>query len=459
MSSSIDLIGSGLAGALMSLYLAQAGYRVDLFERRSDLRKVSQSAGRSINLALSARGLHALAEVGLKDAVMQQALPMRGRMMHDPAGQLTFQPYGLHPHEAIYSISRGFLNEVLMDAAEASGRVSIHFEQRCLGMDLSSGTVQMQDLPGNRHYSLSGKPVIGADGAGSALRQSLISRLRVNYAQDYLDHGYKELTLSPNAQGGFQLDPEALHIWPRQRFMLIALPNPDASFTCTLFLPFESGADTPGFDQLSSPAAISAFFESHFGDLPPLMPDLVAQFEQNPTSVLSTIRLGPWYHSDRLLLIGDAAHAIVPFFGQGMNAAFEDCSLLAECLRGQPADLESVFADFYRARKPDADAIAEMALENFIEMRDKVADPAFLLRRQVGLLLAQRYPDVFVPKYSLVSFHRVPYALALAHGNLQQTLLLTLCEGLQQPEDLDWQQAEALVQQFRREAPALNLSH
>lgn len=450
----LTVVGSGLAGTLMALFLARDGRAVELYERRPDSRVVPQPAGRSINLALSVRGLYALEQVGLKDAVLAQALPMRGRMMHDTAGRLTFQPYGLHPHEYINSISRAFLNEVLMNAAEAAG-VRIRFGQKCTGMNFETRQAGFRDLASGREYVLNQTPILGADGAGSALRRSLIQRLRVNYSQDFLDYGYKELTIPPGADGDFQLDPGALHIWPRGRFMLIALPNPDRTFTCTLFLAFEGDPELPGFDQLTEVTAIQAFFATHFGDIVPLIPDYIEAFQAHPTGVLSTIRTAPWSVDDQLLLLGDAAHAIVPFYGQGMNAAFEDCSLLAQRLEAFDGDWAGLFTGFGRERKPDADAIADMALENFIEMRDKVADPHFLLRKQVSLLLEERYPDSFIPKYSLVSFHRVPYSVAQRHGELQQALLTRLCAGLDTPAQLDWQQADALVAAFREQAPPL----
>ena len=454
MSTPLTLVGSGLAGTLLAVDLARAGHAVELYERRPDMRVVPQPAGRSINLALSVRGLHALAEVGLKDAVLAKALPMRGRMMHDASGRLTYQPYGLHAHEYINSISRAWLNQVLMDAAEAAG-VNIRFQQRCTGMDFETRQVFFADEANGRDYALAQTPVIGADGVGSALRRSLIQRIRVDYSQDYLAHGYKELSIPADEDGDFSLDPSALHIWPRRSFMLIALPNPDHSFTCTLFLAFEANDAMPGFDQLDSPAAVTAFFDQHFPDVVPLIPDLASAFFHNPTGVLSTIRTSPWHADDQLLLIGDAAHAIVPFFGQGMNAAFEDCTLLMRQLQNFDGDWAEQFRTFSLARKPDTDAIADMALENFIEMRDKVADPQFLLHKQVSLKLEEHYPDVFIPKYSLVSFHRVPYSVAKRHGELQQEVLTQLCANITTPEALDWQQAEELVRAFRAKAPTL----
>lgn len=447
------VIGSGLAGTLMALYLAQHHYQVKLYERRPDMRRVNLPAGRSINLALSARGLHALAEVGLDTQVFAEALPMRGRMLHAPKGELTFQAYG-QPHEHINSISRSYLNSVLLDAAEAAG-VEIAFEQRCLGFDFEHAAAHMEGPQGS--YHLHDAPVIGADGAGSALRQSLVQRVRVNYHQEYLAHGYKELTIPPHAEGGFQMEPEALHIWPRESFMLIALPNPDKTFTCTLFLPFEG---PNSFETLSTEAEVSAFVETHFPDLPALAPDYVQEFFDNPTGVLSTLRCDPWHVSDQLLLIGDASHAIVPFFGQGMNAAFEDCTLLMQALQahtrpGQRTGVDTAFASFYTQRKPNAEAIADMALENFIEMRDTVADPQFLLQKRVATELERRYPGQFASRYHLVSFQRVPYTEAYARGLQQKALLQTLCKDITAFEQVDWQQAE---QQIHEKFPKASVS-
>ncbi len=432
VATDFHIVGSGLAGTLMSVYLAQRGLRVKLYERRADMRKVEMPAGRSINLALSARGLFALEEVGLKDKVLTQALPMRGRMMHSTTGELTYQAYG-QPHEYINSISRAYLNEELLNAAEAAG-VHIAFEQRCHGFDFETGAAQMEGPEGP--YALGDAPVIGADGAGSALRTSLIRRVRVNYHQDYLPHGYKELTIPPK-NGDFQMEPEALHIWPREKFMLIALPNPDKSFTCTLFLAFEGAVS---FEALQDPESVQAFFETHFPDVIPLAPDYLEEFARNPTGVLSTLRCDPWYVKDQLMLIGDASHAIVPFFGQGMNAAFEDCTLLNAALKKHD-QVEAAFRAFYTQRKPDAEAIADMALDNFIEMRDRVADEKFLLHRQVALEMEKRFPEQFLSRYSMVSFQRVPYAVAQHKGQAQQELLTRLCADIERAEEVNWEVA------------------
>lgn len=451
----VTVVGSGLAGTLLSLVLAQRGHAVRLFERRPDLRKFPQGAGRSINLALSARGLHALAEVGLAEAVMQAAIPMHGRMVHDLEGQQTFQPYG-QSGEFINSISRAALNQTLIEAAAASEKIQIRFHQRCTGYDFAQQQVHFFDEDQQQSYAFQASgPVLGTDGAGSPLRKALIERVRINYSQDYLDYGYKELTIPPGPGGSFQLEPNALHIWPRSTFMLIALPNPDGSFTCTLFYPFDG---PEGFEQLSTPAAVQAFFAQQFPDALPLLRDLEQEFFQNPTGALATIRLSPWYAGSELLLLGDAAHAIVPFFGQGMNCAFEDCTVLSQILAEQQTvtpDWARVFQLYHQRRKPDADAIADLALENFIEMRDAVADPAFVLRKKVSLLLEQRFGRDFIPKYSLVSFHRVPYALAKHHGELQKLILDQLCTDLSSPENLDWDLAARLVQNYVQTAPNL----
>ncbi|GAB4408394.1 MAG: NAD(P)/FAD-dependent oxidoreductase [Bacteroidia bacterium] len=436
-----NIIGAGLAGSLMAIYLAQKGYRVQVFERRADMRKGRAEAGRSINLALSARGIHALRETGLLDEVMAQAIPMYGRMIHDPEGGLTFQRYSKDPQECIYSVSRAGLNISLMNRAEAMEGVSFAFGHRCENIDTDTGTIRLTDMTTGREFDAPGLRTIACDGAFSAVRYALQRTPRFNLSQSYLDHGYKELTIPPDAAGGFQIEPHALHIWPRGQFMMIALPNPDHSFTCTLFAPY--GGET-GFDALQSPEAVGAFFERYFPDAVPLIPDLLTDFFANPTGSLLTIRCAPWVLGDRIALLGDAAHAIVPFFGQGMNAGFEDCTVLSECIDCHAPDWQQVFAAYQQSRKHNADAIADMALENYIEMRDTVADEAFLFRKQVEHAIEQQL-EGYRSRYEMVSFTRIPYAEAYRRGEINQRILARLLDGLDHVEDLDLQLAQALI--------------
>jgi kynurenine 3-monooxygenase len=436
------LVGAGLAGSLLSVYLARRGFAVDMYERRPDMRSTRMSAGRSINLALSTRGTHALREVGLLDAIMNIAIPMRGRMIHGLDGTLTFQPYGKDDSEVIYSVSRGELNGKLMDLAEENPHVRIHFRQRCDGMDFANRAVHFTDEETGASYIRSEDVVIATDGAGSPVRRSMENLEGFNFSQEFLDHGYKELSIPPAADGGFQLEKHALHIWPRHSFMLIALPNFDGSFTCTLFLRQEGD---PGFASLITPESVSDFFSREFPDASALMPTLVEDFFANPTGALGTIRCYPWHVDDTAALLGDASHAIVPFFGQGMNCAFEDCSVLNECLDEFGPDWNRVFQAYQERRKENADAIADLALENFIEMRDRVADPHFLLMKRVGLALEERFPDHFIPKYSMVTFHRIPYALALDRGRIQQRILEELTRDTDTIEDVDFDLAALLI--------------
>ncbi len=441
----IIVLGAGLAGSLMALYLAQRGFAVDVYERRPDMRKLEMSAGRSINLALSARGLMALDGVGMKAAMQEIALPMQGRLIHTHNGDTELQPYGQRPDEYINSISRGDLNKRLLDAAERHANVRLHFEVRCTGMDFRTCTLHLRDERTGEERDVGPVRVLGADGAGSALRQSMLGMPRFNYAQQYLDHGYKELTIPPAPDGTHRLAPDALHIWPRETFMLIALPNLDGSFTCTLFMPFEGA---PSFEELASEEDVRAFFEAQFPDALALMPDLMTEFFENPTGAMATVRCDPWHIDDQALLIGDASHAIVPFYGQGMNAAFEDCRVLDVCIDAHFPDWQRIFETFEAARKENTDAIADLALENYIEMRDKVADPAYVLQRQVALELERRYPDAFIPKYSMVTFHpEIPYAEAQARGARQARLLRTLTADTETLNEIDWDAADRFIRE------------
>lgn len=413
----ISIAGAGLVGSLLAIYLVRRGYRVTIFERRPDFRKKGGYGGRSINLALSNRGLRALHEVGLEEAMRTKALPMHGRQVHPLSGTQSFFPYGKEG-EYINSISRSGLNAVLMDAAEQAG-VRIHFESRMGQVNLNQTTFTWFDATGNAHTETSDL-LIGADGAFSVVRQAMQASDRFEFSQSYIEHGYKELTIPAAADGTFQLDPKALHIWPRESFMLIALPNPDASFTCTLFFPFEGPVS---FEKLTSDEAVDSFFRKTFPDVYEMMPDLLKEFRENPASSLVTMRCFPWVKNNTLL-IGDAAHAIVPFYGQGMNAGFEDCRILNSLLEEFGDDWSQVLPKYQELRKPAGDAIARLALNNFIEMRDLVDDPNFILQKKIEGRLHSLFPDKWIPLYSMVTFRDdIPYAVAYETGQKQQKIM------------------------------------
>jgi kynurenine 3-monooxygenase len=440
-SETVALIGAGLNGPLLALGLVKRGFKVEIYERRADMRCVSMSAGRSINLAISTRGIHALKEVGLWSEMQKIIIPMKGRMMHSPNSELTFQPYGKDETEVINSISRAELNIALINAVEAQG-VKIHFQQRCTGMSFKAGTLHLRNESAVEDRTVECGAVIGCDGSASAIRGEMLKLNRFNFSQQYLDYGYKELTI-PSAPGGEHvLEKNALHIWPRGNHMLIALPNVDGTFACILFLPFE-GPDS--FEHLVTHSDVKQLFKSRFPDAVPLMPELTDNFFANPTGAMVTVKCSPWHVGGQVLLLGDAAHAIVPFFGQGINCGFEDCTTLLALLDRHGADWKTVFRKCEEARKVNADAIADLAIENFVEMRDRVADPRFLFRKKVELALEAKYPGVFVPKYAMVTFHRIPYSTALKRGQLQDGMLTELCNHVERIEDLDWDKADRLV--------------
>ncbi len=447
----ITLIGAGLNGPLLGIGLARRGFKVEIYERRPDMRHVNVSAGRSINLALSTRGIHALKQAGLWGEMQKIVIPMKGRMMHSSDSKLTFQRYGKDDFEVINSISRAELNIALMNAAESYG-VKINFHQRCTGVDFRAGTLQVRDEQSGEQRTITSGVVMACDGSASAIRGEMLKRNRFNFTQQYLDYGYKELTISAGPGGKHSLETNALHIWPRGNYMLIALPNVDGTFACILFLPFE-GSDS--FEELTSESRVVGFFQSRFPDAILRMPDLAANFFANPTGAMVTIKCSPWHVDGSTLLLGDAAHAIVPFFGQGINCGFEDCTVLLELLDRYGADWKRVFGEFEEARKENTDAIADLAVENFVEMRDRVGDPRFLLRKKAELALEARYPNLFVPKYAMVTFHRVPYATALRRGQVQDRMLAELCDRIECVEDLDWNRADHLV---RRELTPLELA-
>ncbi|MDT8325130.1 MAG: NAD(P)/FAD-dependent oxidoreductase [Bacteroidota bacterium] len=443
----ILLVGAGLAGSLLSVYFARRGFHVDVRERRPDMRRETISAGRSINLALSTRGIHALGEVGLREEIMRLAIPMRGRMMHAVDGTLTYQPYGKDDSEVIYSVSRGELNRRMMDLAERHDGVTMRFRQRCDGMDLARGIVHFTDENAGTSYAVSADTVIASDGAGSAIRRSMEKLEGFDATEDFLPHGYKELHIPSAPDGTHRLEKHALHIWPRRSFMLIALPNLDGSFTCTLFLAQDGN---PAFSSLQTPGDVENFFAKEFPDATALMPTLAQDFFQNPTGALGTVRCYPWHVGGTAALLGDAAHAIVPFYGQGMNCAFEDCTVLNECIEEFGTAWERVFHAYQERRKANADAIADLALHNFVEMRDRVADARFLLMKEVGLALETRFPSHFIPLYSMVTFHRTPYAVALQRGEIQHGILEDLTRDAASIADVDFDRARTLIEERLR---------
>ena len=438
----ITLVGAGLAGSLLAIFLARRGYRVTLLERRLDPRKTEGSAGRSINLALANRGISALEEVGVMDSVRSALIPMAGRMLHDEEGNLKLIPYGNKPHEVIYSVSRGGLNTLLLNAAEATGRVSIRFGATVNGVDFANRLVRSE--AGTAPYDV----LIGTDGSASAVRAAILERTGGQLDEEPLGHGYKELSIpaADEGRGGgggrFRMEKNALHIWPRGEYMLIALPNADGSFTSTLFLP-NQGEES--FQALTTPEAVYALFERRFADAIPLMPRLAEDFFGNPTGHLETIRCEPWSFEDHALVLGDAAHAIVPFHGQGMNAAFEDCSAFDQCLGAPDRQWNEVFAEFEERRRPNTAAIADMALENYIEMRSTVREPKFQLKKDLSFRLEERHPGRFIPRYSMVMFHTIPYAEAKRRGAIQEEILDELTSRAASLDHVDFARADRLI--------------
>lgn len=441
------IIGAGPVGSLLSIFLARRGMSVDLFERRSDMRQTKVEAGRSINLAISCRGIHALKQLGLDGTVLSQAVPMKGRMIHSMTGTLTFQRYGKDDSESIHSISRAGLNEALMTAAEATGKVRIHFDQKVTECDSQKRSLSLQCEKSGERRQIFPEVLVGTDGSASAVRKAVASAPQASCSEQTLDYGYKELHISSGPKGSFQLEKNALHIWPRGTFMLIALPNFDGSFTLTLFLPLEG---LISFASLNTPQLLNRFFSEQFPDVMPLIATLEESFFSNPTGRMITVRCSPWSIDDWALLLGDAAHAIVPFFGQGMNCGFEDCTLLAEridSLIATKTPWNRSFAQFSLDRKPDTDAIADLAIENFVEMRDKVGNPAFLMEKEVEKILEHEFPELYLSRYRMVTFHQAPYRIALQTGKLQSELLRELCRGLDSPQNLDREKAHRLIQE------------
>ena len=415
----VTLIGAGLVGSLLSMYLAKRGYQVSIFEKRADMRKADYVGGRSINLALSHRGFNGLEAIGLAEEIRKVGIPMYGRVLHQANGDVQYQAYGKEG-EAIYSVSRGGLNKKLMELADENPNIHITFEKNCIDVDIKNGICYFQDMQTHEKTAVNSDLILSADGAFSAARLALQTKSeRFEYQQSYLDQGYKELTIPPGPNGTFLLEKEALHIWPRNKYMMIALPNLDGSFTCTLFFPFEGEVS---FNALKTREQVSAFLTKDFPDVVALAPQVVDEYMANPNGSLVTVRAYPWSFEGKVGLLGDASHAIVPFFGQGMNAGFEDCFELGKLMDLHQDDWKTILSEFQISRKPNADAIADMALENFIEMRDKVADQKFLLRKKIEQKISKKYPENYISKYALVSFGTAPYKDALATGFKQDAL-------------------------------------
>lgn len=419
MEKKAIVVGAGLVGSLWSVFLSKAGYKVTIYERRSDIRKAEISAGKSINLALSTRGWKALKMAGVDAKVEPIAIPMTGRIMHDLEGNETYQPYGKEG-QAIYSISRGHLNARMMDIAEKDGGASIHYQHRCIDVDLEGGKVVLENSVTNEIVQDEADVIFACDGAFSAVRYNGMQKLdRFDYLQDYIEDGYKELLLPANEDGSYKLEKNALHIWPRGRFMLIALANEDGSFTCTLFMPFEG---ENSFEALKTDADVDRFFRETFPDFYEMFPGLIQSWHDHPLSSLAIIRCYPWTKG-KVALMGDAAHATVPFYGQGMNSGFEDCSVMYELMQKHNEDWPKVFEEYQRLRKPDGDAVQDLSVHNYYVMRDYVGDPMFLLQKRIEERFSDLYPDKWMPLYSQVSFSSIRYSEAWQTGQKQDAIM------------------------------------
>jgi len=439
----IRIVGAGPTGALLALLLERRGREVDLYESRPDPRRVPADSGRSINLALADRGINALKAAGVFDDLRSALLPMRGRLIHYENRDTQFQPYGQRPNEVIYSVSRHRLNQALIEVAAQRSGVRLFFQHRFEAADFASATASIRDLRQDRLISVAMQPLLAADGAGSAMRREMAAQNLIQARETDLEHGYKELTIPPGPAAGFRMADDALHIWPRGNFMLIALPNNDGSFTATLFLPKRGPMS---FANLSDASAADEFLSRHFPDAHELMPNAAAEWHAHPVGFLGTVSATPWHVRGEAMLIGDAAHAMVPFHGQGMNCCFEDCIEFDACAAAQPS-WEAVFKDFGAARKPNTDAIAAMALDNYLEMRESVADPKFQLQQALSLELERRFPHRFIPRYSMVMFHHeIPYLTAQQRGAAQAGILAELTEGdVSALSEVDFEHAERRI--------------
>ena len=440
----VAIAGAGLAGTLLAIRLAQRGHSVDLYERRADPRAARVDFGRSINLALSARGSHALSEVGLLDEVLANSVPMRARAIHPVSGDVAYQPFGRNASEYLAAIERHTLNALLLNAAEKYERISLHFGLRLLDADLAKMTLTLEDSSSRATQQRSCESLIGTDGTFSSARKILVDKGMASFTLAELAYGYKELPITEEQARDMRL--ECLHIWPRRSFLMIANPNPDRSFSCTLFMPHDG--DDVSFARMKTPDDVERLFSEQFPDALRRMPTLKDDFFSRPTGVLPTVRGGPWAVGGQMLLLGDAAHALVPFFAQGMNSAFEDCTVLMDCLDRCGDHWDEAFAMFSSARKKDTDAIADMAMQNYREIQDYIADARFLVRKRIEFELMRRYPDLYTSMHVLVMFTRAPYALAKACGALQATLLDEICEGVADIEQLHWPDVEVRLAKY-----------
>jgi len=416
----VTIVGAGLVGSLWAVYMSRAGYNVTIYELRDDIRKADISAGKSINLALSNRGWKALDAVGVGDEIRKIAIPMSGRIMHDLEGDLTYQPYGKEG-EAIYSVSRGDINAKMMDIAENQGKATIHYNHQCIKVDMENGIAWFKNRITGETIEKKADLIFAADGAFSAVRYTGMQKVdRFNFSQNYIADGYREILLPANPDGSYKMEKNALHIWPRGRFMLIALPNEDGSFTCTLFMPHEGGENS--FDKVNTYDEVDAFFKETFHDFYEMMPQIADEWENHPLSSLAIMRCYPW-HNGKTVLMGDAAHATVPFYGQGMNSGFEDCTVMYELMQKHNEDWEKIFAEYSETRKPDGDALQDLSLYNYHVMRDYVGDPLFLLRKKIEAKFSKLYPDKWMPLYSQVTFSHIRYSVAQKRGEEQNRIM------------------------------------
>lgn len=438
----IAVIGAGLAGTLCALYLARRGYEIDLYESRSDVRHSATDYGRSINLALSCRGITGLTAMDLMDEVQPIIVPMRARAIHEADGEVHYQPFGRHEDEYINAISRTELNALLLNKAEQTKRIHLHFDMKLLRLDIHNKKIHFEKKDGS-HVAVQYQRLLAADGASSPIRDTLKKEGVVQATRDFLSHGYKELSISKTHTAG--MAREHLHLWPRDSFMLLGNPNPDDSITGSLFLANE-GKDS--FAELNNEPRLVAFFQQEFPDAFAAMPNLVNEFFGNPTGHMSTIKCSPWYHKDEILLLGDAAHGVIPFFGQGMNSAFEDCRILDELLNTYQDDWAQVMPVFYDQRKKNTDAVAKMSMDNYYEIHSDIRNPQFILQKQVERELMHRYPERYVSKHVLVMFTNTPYSQALAHGEVQLRLLDTICSKINDVKELNWNEIDDLMKEY-----------